>query len=184
MISLRDATPGDREFLHRLFAGSREELLEAAGRDPVARAALVAMQFDAQQRAYRGAHPDATRQVIEVDLEGVREPVGQFWVDRQPSEFRLLDISLLPLHRSKGIGSFFMRRLLEEAAASAAAVSLHVEQSNPALELYRRLAFAVVGRQPPYLAMRWVAAPVPAAPSNPFPPSPFETAEESCHEQA
>ena len=178
MISLRDATPGDREFLHRLLAGSREELLDAAGCEPMARAALVAMQFEAQQRAYRVAHPDATRQVIEVDLHGVPEPVGQFWVDRQPREFRLLDISLLPVHRGKGIGSFFMRRLLEEAAASAAAVSLHVEQSNPALALYRRLAFAVVGGQPPYLAMRWVAAPDSVAPSDPIPPSPYETAEE------
>ena len=83
------------------------------------------------------------------------QPVGAAWLRRWPPGDRgfgylsedtpELSMALVPGHRGRGIGTALLRRLLAEAARDSRAVSLSVSASNPALRLYERFGFAVVG---------------------------------------
>ena len=87
------------------------------------------------------------------ELDG--EPVGAAWLRHWSSGCRgygfvdeatpELSMSLLPGYRGRGIGTALLRRLLAAAAHESDAVSLSVSNSNPALRLYERFGFVVVG---------------------------------------
>jgi ribosomal protein S18 acetylase RimI-like enzyme len=69
-----------------------------------------------------------------------------------------MDITLLPEHRSQGIGTQLLRELQNEAAAAGKSLSIHVETFNPALHLYERLGFKVIEDKGLHLLMAWQAA--------------------------
>lgn len=80
------------------------------------------------------------------------EAVGACWV-RTTDEYGHIDdatpsfsISLYRPYRGQGIGSAMMRTLLEELHdAGYERASLSVQKANPALRLYERLGFGIVG---------------------------------------
>ncbi len=115
------------------------------------KAAFCGQQFTAQRTWYEEQYPSASFQVIEAD----GAPAGRLYVDRSAEEIRIVDISLLPDFRARGIGSALLRGLQREASASAKTLSIHVERFNRALNLYRRLGFAAAGDHGVYLLLRW-----------------------------
>jgi GNAT superfamily N-acetyltransferase len=151
-ISLRPAEPADDAFLCDLYASSREAELALVDWSDDHKAAFVRQQFVAQSRHYREHYSGATHDVIVVD----DEPAGRIYVDRWPSEIRVVDISLLPGYRGKGIGSRLLRDVQVEGAASDRSVTIHVERFNPAWRLYTRLGFVPADdNEPVYVLMRW-----------------------------
>lgn len=80
-------------------------------------------------------------QIIEVD----GQPAGIFAVDRRADEWYLHHIELLPTWQNRGIGTFLIRQLLEEAHELGIPVTLQVLKMNPARRLYERLGFRIVG---------------------------------------
>jgi GNAT superfamily N-acetyltransferase len=150
-ISLRAVEPTDEAFLRRLYASTREAELSLVDWDAEQKAAFVDHQFAAQRRDYLEHYPAATHDVIVVDGEAA----GRLWVDRCPREIRVVDISLLPAFRGRGVGTSLLRELQAEAAASNRALSIHVERFNPASRLYARLGFAAVDAGDVYVLMRW-----------------------------
>jgi len=136
-IGLRGAAPSDEPFLRRLYATTREAELAVVDWSEQQKAAFVSHQFEAQSRHYLEHYPTATHDVILVD----GEPAGRLWVDRWPSEIRVVDIALLPEFRSRGIATQLLHGLQAEGAASGLAVTIHVERFNPAWRLYARLGF-------------------------------------------
>jgi ribosomal protein S18 acetylase RimI-like enzyme len=113
---------------------------------------FLAMQFDAQDRDYRGRFPGARFDVVEQD----GAPIGRLIVERGADEIRVLDIALLPEHRGAGAGSALLRELQAEAAARSQRVAIHVERANPARRLYERLGFRVEADEDAiYLFMVW-----------------------------
>jgi ribosomal protein S18 acetylase RimI-like enzyme len=146
---LRPVTDADRPFLVDLYAGLRESELEQVQWDAATKRAFVEHQFAAQDAHYRAHYPGATLDVVE--LGGER--AGRLYVHRGPSDIRIMDIALLPAFRGRGIGTALLRGLIDEAAASARTLSIHVEQNNPARTLYDRLGFAPVGAHGIYLLL-------------------------------
>lgn len=71
-----------------------------------------------------------------------------------------LSIAVLPGHRGKGVGTQLLTRILETARTRYTAVSLSVASENPAIRLYKRLGFEVVGASGASLTMRasWARA--------------------------
>ncbi|USX27193.1 GNAT family N-acetyltransferase [Oxalobacteraceae bacterium OTU3CINTB1] len=156
-ITLRPATPQDAEFMLRLYRGTRQDL--AALADEVLRERIVAMQFAAQQQQYLARFPHAEVSVV---VDGDR-PVGRLYVDCDETGVRLVDISLLPEVRNRGIGAGLLRALMTRAGAHALPLRLSVLPTNRARSLYARLGFEAAGDGGLYQSMEWRAAGAPAA---------------------
>jgi ribosomal protein S18 acetylase RimI-like enzyme len=150
-VHLRPATDEDREFLVGLYGSVRAEELAMVTWEQGQQEAFIRMQFNAQDAEYHRMNPNGTFDVIE--LQG--RPVGRLYVDRRPSEIRIVDISLLPDARGAGIGSGLIAELMDEAAASGRSLTIHVEVGNRAGNLYSRLGFLEAARQGPYRRMEW-----------------------------
>ena len=69
---------------------------------------------------------------------------GRLYVDRTADEIRIVDITLLPEHRGRGVGQALLEPVLAEGERDGLPVTIHVERHNPALRLYARLGFEVV----------------------------------------
>src|SRR5262245_26377973 len=109
-VSLRPARPDDREFLFRVYAGTRLEELAALGWNPAQQEAFLRMQFNAQQQWYATAYAKAEEQIV---MLGER-PIGRMIVNREPGAAMLVDIALLPEHRGHGIGGGLLRDLIAQ----------------------------------------------------------------------
>ena len=139
-VELRPATAADHPFLVAVYASVRAAELAPLGWSEEQRRAFVVQQYDAQARAY-ATYDGLTTSVILAD----QTPVGRLIVARWPAELRVADIAVLDAHRNRGIASEILGDLLAEAAAGGLAVTIHVEETNPAAALYRRLGFAPEG---------------------------------------
>ena len=165
VVSLRPATGADRGFLLRVYGATRADELALVDWTDEQKQAFVAMQFSAQDTHYRSHYANASFDVVLVDGEAA----GRLYVDRGADDIRVIDIALLPDRRGAGIGSLLLRQLLDEAAATARKVSIHVEVDNRARRLYDRLGFVPVADRGLHLLMEWVpdgaAGPVPHEPA-------------------
>lgn len=143
-VALRPASPEDDEFLARLYASTRAEELAPVPWTDEQKAEFLRAQFDAQSLAYRENYPGARFWVVERD----GEPIGRLylWRNEAASDLRIMDIALLPDHCGRGVGSSLLADVLAEADRDGMTVSLHVEEWNPAVALYRRLGFTPVER--------------------------------------
>jgi ribosomal protein S18 acetylase RimI-like enzyme len=150
-VTLRPETADDRSFVYRIYAGTREEELAQVPWTPAQKDAFLQMQFDAQHRHYTERYTEATFRIILAD----GAPAGRLYVARWPDEIRIMDIGLLPEYRGRGIGSFLLGGLLDEARTAQKRVSIHVERFNPALRLYQRLGFREVADRGVYLLLEW-----------------------------
>jgi ribosomal protein S18 acetylase RimI-like enzyme len=139
-IGLRACRESDLAFLEKLFATTREaELRQLGDWADAQKAEFVRSQFQLQHDHYTQHYPGATLDVV---LEGDL-PIGRWYVHRGRNEIRLMEVTLLPEKRNRGIGSALTGELLAEAAGSGVPVVLHVEARNPARHLYERLGFSV-----------------------------------------
>src|SRR5438093_6506521 len=109
-IMVRPATEADRGFLFRVYAGTRDDELALVDWDDARKESFVRQQFEAQDAHYREHYPTATFDVILAR----GEPVGRLYIERWPKEIRIVDVSLLPEHRGRGIGGELVRRVLAE----------------------------------------------------------------------
>jgi ribosomal protein S18 acetylase RimI-like enzyme len=97
------------------------------------------------------------------------EPLGAAWLrlwtpdDRGfgycDAETPELSMAVMPAHRGQGVGSRLLEHLLRAADERHPAVSLSVSADNPALRLYRRFGFVVVGGRAQSLTMKRIRSP-------------------------
>jgi len=146
--SLRPARPADQEFLFRLYASTRPEV-SAFGWAAQQQEAFLRMQFNAQQRWYQTVYPECEHNIILTN----ETLVGRMLVSSNRDSVTLVDISLLPEYRNRGIGAALIHTLIETAMAEGQAVKLQVLRMNPAQHLYQRLGFVVTGQDEMYIQM-------------------------------
>lgn len=154
-LCLRPERPEDDEFLLGLYASTRAEEMSLTNWNADQKREFLRWQFDLQRKHYRLHYADAAFDVVL--LESV--PIGRMYVLRQAHDIRLMDISLLPEFRRRGIGGRLVQDLLGEAARTHTPVTLHVEPYNPAVRLYERLGFTVIEERGINLFMRRQAQP-------------------------
>ena len=158
-VTLRPATADDRAFLLGVYGTTRADELALVQWTEGEKRAFVEMQFDAQDRHYRGCYPHASFDAVVVD----GEPAGRLYVNRAATEIRIVDVTILPAHRNRGLGTVLLQRLMDEARATGRALSVHVEAFNPARRLYDRLGFALVVDRGAHLLLEWRSEVGPAA---------------------
>ena len=151
-FALRPETEGDVQFLCGLYVSTRwEELAPVVDWTEAQKRSFLESQFAAQRRHYLIHYAEAERTVVED--RGV--PCGRIYVDRTPAKVHVVDLSLLPEWRGRGVGTAFLQAVLAEAAAAGKRAGIAVEKFNPAQRLYRRLGFREVEDLGVYLAMEW-----------------------------
>ncbi len=153
-MAFRRLAGSDLPFLARLYASTRAEELDVTDWSDEQKAAFLEAQFRAQHAHYQQYYPKADWLVT------VRagEDIGRLYIERWPSQHRIIDIAFLPAHRGQGFGAALLRDLMDEAATVGKAVSIHVEKFNPAMRLYRRLGFKTEEDKGVYDLMRWTTA--------------------------
>lgn len=151
-IGLRPEAPGDAEFLRRLYLSVRWEELAQSGWPDEAKSAFLSQQFDFQTRHYRLHYQGAAWGIV-VDGD---EPVGRLYLHQGPEDLRIIDITLLPSHRGRGIGAALIGAVFDLGRQARTRVSIHVEFFNHAARrLYDRLGFVQGESNGVYYRMDW-----------------------------
>jgi len=172
-IRVRPIEDSDLDFLRALYASTRAEEMAAVDWTDAMRERFLAQQFEFQHRYYQEHHAQADFLLL------LREgsPIGRlYWRDGAPrrqaaaprgsssrpakpdrlesdAQAKLIDISLVPHERGRGIGSALLAALTMQADRGGLSISLHVEPFNPALRLYSRFGFDVVAHEGVYARM-------------------------------
>ena len=150
-LELRPINDGDQSFLKQVYASTREEELAIAPWSENEKETFLEFQFNAQHTFYQNQFRDAAFWVI----EQTGEPIGRLYLDRRADEIRIIDISLLPAYRDRGIGTALLTAVLAEGTAKQQPVRIHVEYNNRAITLYRRFGFIQIGGDDVYKLMEW-----------------------------
>lgn len=155
-ISFRPAGEADDAFLRRLYRLTRWEEFAPTGWPDEVKIGFLDQQFDFQQRHYRMAFPDAEYCVVLRHAE----PIGRLTLDRSRPRLHLVEISLLPEWRGRGVGTTLLEAVQQEVRAGRhESVELQVVTTNPARRLYARLGFREIVAEEEfpglYVEMRW-----------------------------
>jgi GNAT superfamily N-acetyltransferase len=148
-FSLRPESDEDFPFLEHLYISVRWPELEPTAWPDEIKLGFLRSQFGMQRQHYRTHYSDADFAI----LESRGTPVGRLYLFRGKSDVRIVDISLLPELRGRGVGTALLTAVIDEATGDNKSVSIHVEKFNPAQRLYRRLGFAEAGESGPYWLM-------------------------------
>lgn len=149
-VHARRIGPADQGFLQALYASTRAQELACTGWPPERQRAFLDTQFGYQQRYYAEHYADAEFLL----LSHGHEAIGRLlWQDTAHAS-TLIDISLLPAWRGRGLGSGLLATLCGHADAAGRPVGLHVEPDNPARRLYTRFGFEVTADNGVHLKMR------------------------------
>ncbi len=144
----------DLVWLPNLYASTREQELQAVPWPAQAKQQFLAQQFAAQHQHYLVHYPGA--HYLALEQEG--EVLGRFYIDESGKNDLLVDISLFPAWRGKGVGSELIQRQQQASASRGRSLSLHVMMHNVAAQrLYARLGFVVTAESADgmYLPMNW-----------------------------
>lgn len=152
-VTLIPVTPEDEAFLYEVYASTRAEELAQVPWNEAQREAFLKSQFSAQQLHYRTYYPDSTHDIIHLDSQ----PIGRLYVARSAEGISILDITILPEHRNKGVGTPLVKRLMDEAAETGKRLTIYVESFNPSRRLFERLGFSKIEDDGVNYLMEWRA---------------------------
>ena len=150
-ITLRPVGADDYDFLVEVYGSTRAEELALVPWTTEQQQAFIRSQFAAQQDYYAKKYPGASHDII----ESANRPVGRLYVARLAQEIRIIDITLLTGERNRGIGSYLIKQLLEEANRAEKVTRIYVEEFNPSLRLFERLGFSPSEQQGIHLLMQF-----------------------------
>jgi ribosomal protein S18 acetylase RimI-like enzyme len=153
-VSLRTVAPDDEPLLREIYASTRDAEMAIVDWDDGLKTQFLDMQWRAQTHHYRTNHPGADYRLVLLD----GTPIGRLYVDRTAVQIHLLDIALLPLYRSRGIGTRLIRDLVDEAKHDGRPLRCHVERFNRAWGLYQRLGFRPIADAGMYAQLEWEPA--------------------------
>jgi len=143
----------DRAILAEIYASTRRDELALAPWSDEQKEAFLQQQFSYQHSHYQQHFPDASFDLL---LKG-GQTIGRLYVDRRDDAINIVDIALLPVCRGAGIGTSILQELIDETRERTEGRSLliHVEKTNPAMSLYRRLGFHKIEDREVYDLMAW-----------------------------
>ncbi len=140
----------DLPFLLKLYAESRQQEVAQTGWAQDQIDAFLKQQFEAQHTYYLEQFTCASFDII---LDNSGAPIGRLYLEEREDEFRIIDITLLYAQCGQGIGGKLIEDVIDKAAALGKAVRIHVEHTNRAMHLYKRLGFRMIEDQGIYHLM-------------------------------
>ncbi len=145
-VTTRAATEQDDAFLFALFRSVRAPEfahlpLPAAQLDH-----LLGIQYAGQKQSYGAQYPGGHHLVL---FDG--KPIGRIWLYQGELEHQLVDISLLPEFRNRGIGAGLVTQAIAGARAAGVPLRCSVAAANSgSLRFHQRLGFQIAGRDEVY----------------------------------
>ncbi len=136
-IKLRPSVPEDEDFLAAVYGSTRHQELAMVPWTDEQKDAFIKFQLNAQLTHYRTEYPNAEYLIILFDAE----PAGRLYLDLRESEIRIMDITLLPEHRRKGISSPIIRRLMDKASALEKKLSINLDKLSQSQPIFERFGF-------------------------------------------
>lgn len=156
-VHLRGLRADDLPWLRDLYATTREEEMAPVPWPAAHKRAFLDQQFEAQHRHYLQVYADADFLAV-CDVRG---QLGRLYLRRGAPDHLIVDVSLFPAARGRGLGTALILAAQQDAAAQGRGMTLHVLQQNPAARrLYERLGFVAGASAASYVRMDWRAAPV------------------------
>jgi GNAT superfamily N-acetyltransferase len=150
-IGLRPASAADEQFLLEVYATTRSEEMALVPWSEDQKKSFVSAQFQAQQDHYQKTYPDARHDVILLDGHAV----GRLYVARLETEIRIVDVTLMPNYRKRGIGSALLRDLKEQANELRLPLRIYVETFNPSFLFFTHRGFVSGEQQGIHVLMEW-----------------------------
>lgn len=138
-MTLRPANDSDLPFLLDLRLQTMDQHLIASG-----------VHLSREEHMQRVLHSFDCAEIITVDGQAR----GLLKLDRNGTDWHLIQIQLVPELQRLGLGTQLMGRIISEARSAGASLRLGVLKINPARRLYERLGFLVVGETSDSVKMR------------------------------
>lgn len=153
-LMLRPAQDADAGFLQALYASTRDDLrLLPLPLTQVEQ--LIATQQRVHEDGRRAAWPHA--EVLILEQDGVA--AGKAVLDAAGTDWRLVELALLPALRGRGLGAALLAALQARASAHGAGIGLAVLRTNlAAVRLYERAGFRFAGGNELQHQMVWQPA--------------------------
>jgi GNAT superfamily N-acetyltransferase len=131
-IKLSTADESDCEFAYEVKKKAEGEYItEIWGWDE-------AFQRDFHNREWREKKPHI------IELDGM--PIGTISIEKNKNHFEIGRFFILPEFQRKGIGSYILKRILQEADELGRVTKLAHLKNSPVKSLYERHGFDFVGR--------------------------------------
>jgi ribosomal protein S18 acetylase RimI-like enzyme len=154
-IQLRAINQNDMTSLLEIYASTRQEEMEKVpGWTDLMKHEFVKSQFHAQHTYYQQNYAGGNFWII----ESKKKSIGRLYLHEnfQQRGVRIIDITIRPDYRNKGIGKGILEDLMEKSAGLGRPLSIHVETFNPAQNLYNRLGFKKISEtNGVYHLMEW-----------------------------
>ncbi|MBS1792006.1 MAG: GNAT family N-acetyltransferase [Acidobacteria bacterium] len=136
-IRLRSSVPEDEDFLVAVYGSTRQQELAMVPWTEEQKEAFVRFQLKAQLAHYQNEYPNAEYSIILFD----DQPVGRLYIDRREDDLRIMDITLLPEHRGKGISSPIIRHLMDEASVLEKRLSINLDKLSQSQPIFEHFGF-------------------------------------------
>lgn len=153
-VTLRHRRDEDAEFIRDVYVAYRWGEVAATGWPEAVRLSFLHDQHRLQQVHYDKYYEGAAWGVVEVG----GERAGRLFLFQAGDDLRIVDIAFMPAFCGQGFGGGLIGAVQKQARGlGVAKVSIHVEQTNPAQRLYRRLGFEPKELRGIYQLLEWPA---------------------------
>ena len=149
--NLRPVTSEDEPLLFEIYSSTRMEELALVPWSQEQQHAFLESQFKAQQHHYQTYFSNTTHEIIEWNGTAV----GRIYIARQKQELTILDVTILPEFRSRGLGEQVVSDLIDEARTKNLPLRIYVEHYNPSVRFFERLGFVKVSEEGLNLLLEW-----------------------------
>ncbi len=136
-LNFSPVTSSDEAFLLALYSSVRADEMAMVPWSDEQKSTFLKMQLDAQHKHYTEKYPQGSFQIIKADEKNI----GRLYTCELDDEMRIIDISIMPEFRGKGIGAKIISDILRDAAKP---VRIYLESFNPSQSLFERMGFEPV----------------------------------------
>ncbi len=139
-LELHPVSHSDYSLLFEIYISSRADELKFVPWTDEQKNAFLEAQFQAQTDHYYATYSDGSFELIKLE----NETAGRLFQAELDDEIRIIDITLLPQFRNRGIGTLLLSEVLESGANKKKLVTIYLDTHSPAQTLFSRLGFIPV----------------------------------------
>jgi ribosomal protein S18 acetylase RimI-like enzyme len=151
IVNLRPALAADEPFQFDLFRAHSIGMLQLGGLPEAMIDNLATMQYRARTQSYQDSYPDARWSIVE--LAGI--PVGELIEHDEADAIYIVDVTLRPEQRKRGIGSALVRSVIAAGAQRGGVRALVLVNNEVSLSMFRGLGFVETGQGGAHVELRW-----------------------------